>query len=113
LKDAADKKPWDESVKSLVASPDVLATMSKQLEWTTKLGNAVLAQQADVMDAVQRLRVRAEANGKLQPTGEQRVTTSSSAGSGTQAPSGSAPQGSGGGTIAIAQTDPEILYVPY
>lgn len=114
LKTAVDKKPWDDSVKSLVAAPDVLATMSSKLEWTTKLGNAVLAQQPDVMDAVQRLRARAESNGKLDSTAEQHVNrTPSSAGSGTQAPGGSATQGSGGGTIAITQTDPDMLYVPY
>ncbi len=56
LKSAADKEPWDQSIKALVATPDVLALMSSKLDWTQKLGNAVIAQQADVMDAVQRLR---------------------------------------------------------
>ena len=58
LKAAVDKQPWDDSVKSLVATPDVLAMMSTKLDWTLKLGNAVLAQQPDVMDAIQRLRPR-------------------------------------------------------
>jgi hypothetical protein len=48
--------------------------MSEQLDWTQKLGDAVLAQQADVMDAIQRLRARARANGKLESTKEQTVT---------------------------------------
>src|SRR3974390_1197830 len=55
LKAAVDKQPWDESIKSLVATPSVLEMMSSQLEWTQKLGDAVVAQQADVMDAIQRL----------------------------------------------------------
>ena len=53
-------------MKSLVQVPTVLAMMADQLDWTQKLGDAMLAQQADVMDAIQRLRGRAQANGKLQ-----------------------------------------------
>jgi uncharacterized protein DUF3300/endosialidase-like protein len=71
---ALGKQSWDDSVKSLVQVPSVLAMMSEQLEWTQKLGDAVLAQQADVMDAIQRLRGRARANGKLESTKEQTVT---------------------------------------
>ena len=59
LKAAVDKQSWDDSVKSLVATPSVLDMMSTKLDWTQKLGDAVLAQQADVMDAVQRLRAKA------------------------------------------------------
>src|SRR5271155_3933279 len=62
LKAAIDKQPWDASVKSLVATPSVLEMMSTKLDWTEKLGDAVVAQQADVMDAVQRLRTKAQAN---------------------------------------------------
>jgi Protein of unknown function (DUF3300) len=54
LKNALAKKDWDASVKTLVETPTVLGTMNKQIEWTEKLGDAVLAQQADVMDAIQR-----------------------------------------------------------
>jgi Protein of unknown function (DUF3300) len=55
LKAAADKQDWDNSLKSLVATPSVLVMMSTKLDWTQKLG-AVLGQQPDVMDAVERLR---------------------------------------------------------
>jgi len=99
LKSEVDKQAWDESVKSLSASPDVLAMMSSKLDWTMKLGDAVLAQQPDVMDAIQRLRTRADANNKLASTKEQRVTK-------TQSQSGKQ-------VIAIEQTNPETLYVPY
>jgi hypothetical protein len=71
---ALGKQSWDESVKSLVEVPSVLAMMSEQLDWTQKLGDAVLAQQADVMDSIQRLRARAQTNGKLQTTKQQTVT---------------------------------------
>src|SRR5882672_1415760 len=64
LKAALDKQAWDDSVKALVATPDALSMMSQKLDWTQKLGDAVLAQQTDVMDAVQRLRQRAQANSK-------------------------------------------------
>src|SRR5499433_1247474 len=74
LKTEVDKQGWDESVKSLTATPSVLSMMSSQLDWTQKLGDAVLAQQADVMDAIQRLRAKADANDKLKSTKEQTVS---------------------------------------
>ena len=60
LAGALAKQSWDDSVKSLVQVPTVLAMMAEQLDWTQKLGDAMLAQQADVMDAIQRLRTRAQ-----------------------------------------------------
>jgi Protein of unknown function (DUF3300) len=71
---ALAKQSWDDSVKSLVQVSSVLDMMSEQLDWTQKLGDAMLAQQTDVMDAIQRLRARARANGKLESTKEQTVT---------------------------------------
>src|SRR6202008_5011294 len=65
LKAAIAKEDWDNSIKSLVATPEVLAMMSEKLDWTEKLGDAVVAQQPDVMDAIQRLRAKAQANDKL------------------------------------------------
>jgi uncharacterized protein DUF3300/endosialidase-like protein len=98
LKAAVDTQPWDQSVKSLVATPSVLEMMSTQLDWTQKLGDAVVAQQADVMDAVQRLRAKAQANNKLTSTKEQTVT---------------AEQAQGKQVIAIAPTQSDTVYVPY
>jgi hypothetical protein len=98
LKTAVGKQDWDDSIKSLVATPSVLDTMSTKLDWTQKLGDAVLAQQADVMDAIQRLRAKAQANNKLQSTGQQKVTVT---------------QNQGRQVIEIAVTDPDTLYVPY
>ena len=74
LKAEVDKQSWDDSVKALVATPDVLSMMSTKLAWTLKLGDAVLAQQPDVMDAIQRLRTKADANNKLTSTKQQKVT---------------------------------------
>jgi hypothetical protein len=98
LKAAVDKQSWDDSIKSLVATPDVLQMMSGKLDWTQKLGDAVVAQQADVMDAIQRLRTKAQANNKLQSTKEQKVTVS---------------QVNNRPVIAIEPTDPDMVYVPY
>jgi hypothetical protein len=98
LKTAVDQQSWDDSVKSLVATPSVLDMMSTKLDWTQQLGNAVLAQQPDVMDAVQRLRTKAQANNKLASTSQQTVSTQ------TQ---------SGKQVIVIAPTQPDTLYVPY
>lgn len=98
LKKALDKQTWDDTVKALAAVPDVLSMMSTELEWTQKLGDAVLAQQADVMDAVQRLRSKADASEKLKTTKQQKVTKSS--------------QGEKQ-VIAIEPAEPETIYVPY
>ena len=65
LKAAVDKQSWDESIKSLVATPSVLEMLNEKLDWAQKLGDAVVAQQTDVMDAIQRLRTKAQANNKL------------------------------------------------
>ena len=66
LAQALQSQPWDASVKSLVPFPDVLKMMNEQLEWTQQVGDAVLAQQADVLNAVQVLRNRAQQAGQLQ-----------------------------------------------
>lgn len=98
LKAAAEKQPWDVSVKSLVATPSVLELMSKNLDWTQKLGDAVLAQQPDVMDGVQRMRTRAYDAKKLSSGSQQTVTVR---------------QESGKQTILIEPTVPGTVYVPY
>jgi hypothetical protein len=98
LKAAVAKEDWDEGIKSLLATPDVLAMMSEKLDWTDKLGDAVVAQQPDVMDAIQRLRAKAQANDKLTSTKQQTVTVN---------------EVQGKRVIAIAPTDPETVYVPY
>jgi hypothetical protein len=98
LKAAIAKEDWDDSVKSLMATPDVLAMMSEKLDWTEKLGDAVVDQQPDVMDAIQRLRAKAQANDKLKSTKQQAVTVN---------------EVQGKQVIAIAPTDPDTVYVPY
>jgi Protein of unknown function (DUF3300) len=96
-----EKQTWDPSVKSLVAFPDVLTMMNEKLDWTQKLGDAFLAQQKDVMDAVQRLRTKAKDAGNLKSSKEQTVKTE-------PAPAGaSAPQ-----IIVIESPSPEVVYVP-
>ena len=98
LKAEVDKQSWDDSVKSLVPTPSVLAMMSSQLEWTQKLGDAVLAQQPDVMDAIQRLRSKAQANNKLTSTKEQTVSVT---------------QQQNKQVIVIEPAVPDTVYVPY
>ncbi|CAM5333965.1 DUF3300 domain-containing protein [Eoetvoesiella caeni] len=69
-------QPWDPSVKSVAAFPDVLNMMNENISWTDQLGDAFLDQQEDVMDAVQRLRTRAQAAGHLQSSPQQVVSAS-------------------------------------
>ena len=98
LKTAVDGQTWDESVKSLVATPSVLSMMSTKLSWTQKLGDAVLAQQPDVMDSVQRLRARAQASKKLETTKEQKVSVKTEQNK---------------QVIVIEPAQPDTVYVPY
>src|SRR5512137_2534734 len=70
MKAALEKQPWDNSVKSLVAFPDVLTMMSEKLDWTQKLGDAFLEQEKDVMDTVQKLRRKASDTGNLKSSSE-------------------------------------------
>ncbi len=64
LNAAIDKKDWDLSVKALVAYPQVLAMMDEHLDWTTKLGEAFLARQKEVLASIQELRHKTYAKGK-------------------------------------------------
>src|SRR6266536_419553 len=73
LNEALKQQTWDDSVKSLVSFPQVLTMMDQKLDWTQKLGDAFLAEQKELMDAIQRLRARAQAEGNLKSTAEQKV----------------------------------------
>ncbi|WP_228530751.1 MULTISPECIES: DUF3300 domain-containing protein [Myxococcaceae] len=97
LEDALQKQPWDPSVKSIVAVPQALEMMDQKLDWTQKLGDAFLAQQAEVMATVQKLRAKAEEAGTLKTTEQQKVKTE------TQEDKT---------VIVIEQSDPQVVYVP-
>jgi len=75
LADAVMKKGWDPSVQAMAVFPDVVSQMAKNIAWTDDLGNAFLAQQKDVMDAVQRMRSKAVEKGALKTTEQQTVET--------------------------------------
>ncbi|MBM3104728.1 DUF3300 domain-containing protein [Pseudomonas sp. P66] len=104
-------QPWDPSVQSLVAFPQVLATLGQDPVWVQRVGDAFLAQPDAVMNSVQRLRAKAKAAGHLESNEQQTVTVqpaSASAGGTTTAVQGSAPAQ----TIVIQPTNPQIVYVP-
>ena len=98
LADAVAKQPWDPSVQALVAFPDVFQRMAGNIQWTTDLGNAFLAQQSDVMDAIQRMRAKAQGTGNLQTNAQQKVETETGE--------------SGQEAIVIEQANPDVVYVP-
>ena len=98
LKAEVDKQAWDNSIKALAPTADMLTMMSDKLDWTKSLGDAVLAQQADVMDAIQRLRTKAYDNKKLTTTKQQKVSVQ------TQ---------ESRQVIVVEQADPNTVYVPY
>jgi Protein of unknown function (DUF3300) len=98
LKKEVDKQSWDDSVRALASTPDVISMMSDKVDWTKNLGDAVLAQQPDVMDAIQRLRSKAYDDKKLVTTKQQKVSVQTQ--ENKQA-------------IVIESADPDTIYVPY
>jgi len=97
LSDAVMKQNWDPSVQSMAALPDVVKRLADDIGWTTDLGNAVLAQQSDVMDAVQRMRAKAKEKGNLKSNEQMKVETKV-----VESKS----------VIVIEQSKPEVVYVP-
>src|SRR6516165_1285484 len=75
LADAVQKQDWDPSVQALAALPDIVKQLSENIKWTTELGNAFLAQQDDVMAAVQRMRKAAQDKGNLKSNEQMKVET--------------------------------------
>jgi Protein of unknown function (DUF3300) len=97
LADAVEKQPWDPSVQAMAAFPDVVKLLGDNVAWSMDLGNAFLAQPADVMDAVQRMRGKAESKGNLESGPQQTVETQTVEGE---------------QVILIEPADPETVYVP-
>jgi uncharacterized protein DUF3300 len=97
LADAAKQQPWDPSIQAMAGLPDVVKFLADDIQWTTDLGNAFLAQQGDVMDAVQRMRKKAEAKGALK-SNEQIQVQNEAVG--------------GRDVVVIQQANPEVVYVP-
>lgn len=91
---AVEQKNWDPSVKSLVAFPQILMMMDEKLDWTERLGDAFLGQQAQVMDTAQYLRQKAQTAGNLRSNDQIRVE----------------PQGE---AIIVEPANPTVVYVPY
>ena len=90
---ALDKQKWDLSVKALVPFPQILAMMSEKLDWTQRLGDAFLDQQAEVMDTIQQLRSKAYAQGSLKNTSEQKVIVEQQ-------------------VIRVEPANPQVIYIP-
>jgi len=97
LADAVAKQPWDPSIQAMAGLPDVVKRLADDIQWTTDLGNAFLAQQSDVMDAVQRMRKKAQDTGNLKSGEQQKVETKVIENK---------------SVIVIEQADPQVVYVP-
>src|SRR5246127_2803611 len=97
LADAVAKQPWDPSVQALAALPDVVKRLADDIQWTTDLGNAFLAQEKDVMDAVQRMRKKAQEKGNLKSNEQQKVETKDVERK---------------QVIGMEQANPQVVYVP-
>ena len=98
LADAVAKQPWDPSVQSMAGIPDAVKRLADNIQWTADLGNAFLAQQQDVMAAVQRMRAKAQGKGALKTSQQQTVKTETVEGNKE--------------VIVIQQPNPEVVYVP-
>jgi len=97
LQDAVQKQDWDPSVQALASLPDALKQLADNIKWTTDLGNAFLAQQSDVMDAVQRMRKKAQDAGNLKSNQQQKVETKTVENK---------------TVVVVEQADPQVVYVP-
>jgi hypothetical protein len=97
LADAVAKQTWDPSVQALAALPEVAKRLADDIQWTTDLGNAFLAQQSDVMEAVQRMRKKAQDQGNLKSSEQQKVETKVVESK---------------QVIVIEQSNPQVVYVP-
>ena len=97
LQEAVMKQPWDPSIQSMAALPDVVKRLADDIQWTTDLGNAVLAQQSDVMDAVQRMRSKAQEKGNLKSNDQMKVETKVVENK---------------QVIVVEQAKPDVVYVP-
>jgi hypothetical protein len=97
LADAVMKQPWDPSIQALAALPEVVKRLAEDIQWTTDLGNAFLAQQSDVLDAVQRMRKKAQDTGNLKSTEQQKVETKVIENK---------------SVIVVEQANPQVVYVP-
>src|SRR5467141_2009490 len=97
LADAVAKQTWDPSIQAMAALPDVVKRLADDIQWTTDLGNAFLAQQSDVMDAVQRMRKKAQDKGNLKSNEQQKVETKV-----IESKS----------VIVVEQANPQVIYVP-
>src|SRR5690348_10429196 len=97
LADAVAKQSWDPSVQALAALPDVVKRLGDDIQWTADLGNALLAQQGEVMDAVQRMRKKAQDKGNLKSNEQQKVETQV-----IESKS----------VIVVEQANPQVVYVP-
>jgi hypothetical protein len=104
LETAMQAQSWDPSVKALAAVPQTLQMMSDKLDWTEQLGDAFLAQQQDVLAAVQTLRAEAQAAGNLQSTPQQVVMTAAP-------PAGGIAEGTPR-PIVIEPINADVYYVP-
>ncbi len=105
------KQPWDDSVKSLVAAPEVLKMMDENLGWMQKVGDAVLAQQKDVFAMVQTLRGKAMEEGNLKSDEHMKVTTQPAAATATATTTVEQGQGETQ-VIVIESASPDVVYVP-
>jgi hypothetical protein len=97
LADAVAKQPWDPSIQALAGLPDVVKRLADDIQWTTDLGNAFLAQESEVMDAVQRMRKKAQGTGNLKSTEQQKVETKVIENK---------------SVIVVEQANPQVVYVP-
>jgi hypothetical protein len=97
LSDAVGKQPWDASVQAMAALPEAVKRLTDDIGWTTDLGNAFLAQQSDVMDAVQRMRAKAKDTGNLKSNEQMKVETKVVENK---------------SVLVIEQSKPEVVYVP-
>ncbi|MCH7898570.1 MAG: DUF3300 domain-containing protein [Proteobacteria bacterium] len=85
---------WDDAIVALLNYPEIVELLNEDLDWTWRLGEAVVAQQTDVVNAVEAFRNTAYAAGNLRSDDYQQVSRDE-------------------GVIEITPLNDDIIYVPY
>src|SRR5215470_9463123 len=114
LNEELKKYDWDDSVKSLCSFPQTLDVLNEKIDWMQKLGDAFLDQRKDLMDAIQRMRAKAQARGNLQSNEQQKVIVEQAAGqpAAPPPPGQPAPPATEQTVIKIEPASPQVVYVP-
>jgi uncharacterized membrane protein YgcG len=105
-----DQQPWDDTVKAIAKIPDALKQLNDNLTWTIQLGEAFLAQDKDLMDAIQAMRTKAQKAGTLKTNDQMVVAVTNTV---TQTVIEREVVVVTNTVVQIQSSSPDVVYVPH